>query len=76
MKIKSIIPIVALATVSMTSVAQNPQSQQLRSGLDMSNMDNSVKPQDDFFHYACGGWMKKNASCLLPLWQLRCAGRR
>lgn len=48
MKIKSIIPIVALATVSMTSVAQNPQSQQLRSGLDMSNMDNSVKPQDDF----------------------------
>ena len=60
MKIKSIIPIVALATVSMTSVAQNPQSQQLRSGLDMSNMDNSVKPQDDFFHYACGGWMKKN----------------
>ena len=52
MKIKSIIPIVALATVSMTSVAQNPQSQQLRSGLDMSNMDNSVKPQDDFFHYA------------------------
>ena len=43
MKIKSIIPIVALATVSMTSVAQNPQSQQLRSGLDMSNMDNSHK---------------------------------
>lgn len=36
------------------------QSQELRSGIDLTNLDNSVRPQDDFFSYACGGWMKKN----------------
>src|ERR1700675_4940753 len=27
--------------------------------LDPKNMDTSVKPQDDFFMYANGGWIKK-----------------
>ena len=42
-----------------TAMAQG-QSQELRSGIDLTNLDNSVRPQDDFFSYACGGWMKKN----------------
>ncbi|XKT74253.1 MAG: M13 family metallopeptidase [Patescibacteria group bacterium UBA2163] len=25
-----------------------------------SNLDTSVRPQDDFFHFAVGGWLKKN----------------
>lgn len=29
-------------------------------GFDVRNMDTNVRPQDDFFHYANGGWMKKN----------------
>ena len=33
---------------------------QLKSGIDLTNLDNSVRPADDFFQYACGGWMKKN----------------
>ncbi|MEP6937814.1 MAG: M13 family metallopeptidase [Chthoniobacterales bacterium] len=28
--------------------------------LDRNNMDLSVKPQDDFYSYANGGWMKRN----------------
>ncbi len=30
------------------------------SGIDLSNMDMTVKPSDDFYQYACGGWMTKN----------------
>src|SRR6266550_5473089 len=28
--------------------------------LDAKNMDTSVKPQDDFYLYANGGWLKRN----------------
>ena len=57
MKIKKIIPMVAFASISLSAMAQG---QTLSSGIDLKNMDNSVRPQDDFFQYACGGWMKKN----------------
>ncbi|TSA43759.1 M13 family peptidase, partial [bacterium] len=29
-------------------------------GFDVRDIDAKVRPQDDFFHYASGGWMKKN----------------
>ena len=48
---------VAFASISLTAFGQ---SQSLCSGIDLTNMNNSVRPQDDFFQYACGGWMKKN----------------
>jgi predicted metalloendopeptidase len=32
----------------------------LRAGVDPKNFDPTVKPQDDFYHYANGGWMKAN----------------
>ncbi len=35
-------------------------SAQLRSGINMNDLDTSVRPGDDFFEYACGGWMKAN----------------
>lgn len=57
MKIKKIIPMVAFASISLSAMAQG---QTLSSGIDLKNMDNSVRPQDDFFQYACGGWMKNN----------------
>ena len=46
----------AMASISLMTMAQEP----LRSGLDMTNCDTSVRPGDDFYEYACGGWMKKN----------------
>lgn len=29
-------------------------------GIDLSNLDTTVACGDDFYDYACGGWMKKN----------------
>lgn len=29
-------------------------------GFDVRDMDRNVRPQDDFYHYAGGGWLKKN----------------
>lgn len=53
---KHIIPMVLFASATMTVDAQA----QLKSGIDMSNLDTSVRPVDDFYKYACGGWMKNN----------------
>jgi len=29
-------------------------------GLDLTDMDTTVAPGEDFYLYACGGWMKNN----------------
>ena len=43
------------ATMTMAASAQ-----QLRSGINLGDLDTSVRPADDFYEYACGGWMKAN----------------
>lgn len=32
----------------------------LSSGIDLKNLDTSVKPGNDFYHYAAGGWLKSH----------------
>ncbi|MBQ3700323.1 MAG: M13 family metallopeptidase [Prevotella sp.] len=46
--------IMALAMTTLTVSAQ------LRSGINLGDLDTSVRPADDFYQYACGGWMKAN----------------
>ena len=45
-----------MALAMMTASA----SAQLKSGIDLKSLDTTVRPADDFYEYACGGWMKAN----------------
>ena len=56
MKLKTIFSIMALTSMSLGTMAQQP----LSSGLSLDDLNTTVKPADDFYEYACGGWMKKN----------------
>ena len=49
--------IFTIMTIAMTAMAVSAQN---KSGLKMENMDRSVKPQEDFYMYATGGWQKNN----------------
>ena len=46
----------ALTSMSLVASAQA----ELQSGINLGDLDTSVRPADDFYEYACGGWMKKN----------------
>ena len=49
--------LLTMITLGMMTVSA---SAQLRSGINLGDMDTSTRPQDDFYQYACGGWMKAN----------------
>ena len=49
-----------LLTIMVLSAMALSASAQLRSGINLADMDTSVRPADDFYEYACGGWMKAN----------------
>ena len=51
---KKTLVIMALGMMTMSASAQ------LRSGINMNDLDKSVRAGDDFYEYACGGWMKAN----------------
>ncbi len=44
----------------MTALTGVATGQTLRSGIDLTDMNTSMKAGEDFYEYACGGWMKKN----------------
>jgi putative endopeptidase len=44
--------------LSLAFVAVGAFAQTASSGIDVNNMDKSVRPGDDFYHYAAGGWLK------------------
>src|SRR5581483_11225587 len=58
---KSFILLALFLGAALTLRAESqPQEEQKPPPLDPRNMDASVKPQDDFYLYANGGWLKSN----------------
>jgi putative endopeptidase len=48
------------AFVALTAGVSTTAAAQARtSGIDTTNFDRSIRPQDDFFRYVNGGWLKK-----------------
>ncbi|MBR5469527.1 MAG: M13 family metallopeptidase [Paludibacteraceae bacterium] len=54
---KNIVSLFALVLV-MTACSNKKNAQ--NSGIDLSNLDTTAVAQDDFYQYACGGWMKNH----------------
>ena len=54
MKMRQMIPMALMLALPMAGMAQN------KSGLRMENLDKAVKPAEDFYMFATGGWQKLN----------------
>ena len=50
-----------LSIATMAVIATGCQHKaQLTSGINLDNFDTTARLEDDFYQYACGGWMKNN----------------
>ena len=57
MKIKHVMTMITAAVLA-SACTQNPQN--LKSGIDLANLDTTALPGTDFYQYATGGWQKAN----------------
>ena len=55
---KTLIAVMALGLFAACN--NGPKTPELTSGIDKSNLDTTANPADNFYQYACGGWMEKN----------------
>ena len=51
---KKLFAMMALSMMTASAMGQ------LKSGIDLQDLNTQVRPADDFYEYACGGWMKRN----------------
>lgn len=50
-----------MTAMLLSTAAHAIQAQEkMQTGIDKSNMDLTTQASDDFYQYACGGWMEKN----------------
>ncbi|MCR5076922.1 MAG: M13 family metallopeptidase [Prevotella sp.] len=54
MNIKSILPMMMIASAPLAGMAQN------QAGVKAENLNKAVRPADDFYQFATGGWQKLN----------------
>ena len=47
-----------ILTIATMAVMSTGMSQKTSSGINLDNLDRNASPQENFYQYACGGWMK------------------
>lgn len=55
---KRIMMSIGIAAMTLCSCSQNKDAG--KPAIDLANFDNTVSPSEDFYQYACGGWMEAN----------------
>lgn len=56
MKMRTIFSILSMASLPLGAVAQT----NMNIGIETSNLDTAAQPGEDFYQYACGGWIKNH----------------
>lgn len=59
MRTKFYLPFIALALIATSCNSKKEATQE--SGIRLANLDQTINPRNDFYQYACGGWMKANS---------------
>ena len=57
---KSNLLLISLAMTTSMFMSCNGAGDGKAKGVDRANLDETVSPAEDFYQYACGGWMKAN----------------
>ncbi len=52
--------ILTIATMAIIATGCGNKAPELTSGINLDNLDTTARLEDDFYQYACGGWMAKN----------------
>ncbi len=58
MKTRIYLPFIALALMATSCNSKQEAAQ--KGGIQLANLDQTANPRNDFYQYACGGWMKAN----------------
>ncbi len=58
LKMHYYVPFLALCVLSTGCNGGKTQEQKLTAGIDIANLDTTASLGNDFYQYACGGWMK------------------